>query len=192
MRCRNAKIWLNVQRGGDHELLEANIAIDLQEHLRHCDDCRAFARQQRLQAPAKVSLPVATAPVHASISTDQIMRAVKQRQCVTQQLEDLRQQQRMRIERIRTVGALGVAIGIFTLSSIPLIFLAMLILQTDFVVSILSLLNGVVDVFFILAQYLQNGLTMLTYNNWLLSVVAFAMVVMMGMWLRLMRTPQEV
>jgi hypothetical protein len=189
MRCRNAKIWLNVQRGGDHELLDASTAIDLQEHLRHCDDCRAFAGQQ---VSAKAPLPVATAPVYASISTDQIMRAVKQRQCVTQQLEELRQQQRMRIERIRMVGALGIAIGIFTLSSIPLILLTMLILQTDFVMNTLSLLNGVVDVFFILAQYLQNGLTMLTYNNWLLSVVAFAMVVMMGMWLRLMRTPQEV
>jgi hypothetical protein len=119
------------------------------------------------------------------------MHAVKQQQCITQQLEELRQQQRLRIERMRTIGATTVAIGIFTLSSIPLIVLAMLLLQTDVVMDILLLLKGVIDVFFILTQYLQNGLTMLTYNNWLLSGVAFAMVIMMGMWLRLMRPPQE-
>jgi hypothetical protein len=86
---------------------------------------------------------------------------------------------------------MGVAISIFILSSIPLIILAMLILQTDAVVNTLSVLNNVLDVFFILIQYLQNGLTMLTYNNWLLSGFALAMVVMTGMWLRLMRPPQE-
>jgi len=53
------------------------------------------------------------------------------------------------------------------------------------------LLTGVIEAFIILTQYLQNGLIMLMYNNWLLSGVAFALVVMMGMWLRLMRPPQE-
>jgi hypothetical protein len=188
MRCRDAKIWLNVQRDGDLELPTGTIATDLQKHLCHCHACRAFAKQQ---SSVEILFPIPTAPVQASISTDQIMYAVKQQQCITQQLEELRQQQRLRIERMRTIGATTVAIGIFTLSSIPLIVLAMLILQTDVVMYILSLLNDVVDVFFILTQYLQNGLTMLTYNNWLLSGVAFAMVVMMGMWLRLMRPPQE-
>jgi hypothetical protein len=188
MRCRNAKIWLNAQRDGDLELPTDTIATDLQEHLRECAVCREFARQQ---PPVKVPLPVPTAPVQASISTDQIMYAVKQQQRVTQQLEELRQRQHLRIERIRTIGAMGVAIGIFTLSSIPLILLAMLLLQSDVAMNTLTLLNGVVDVFFILTQYLQKGLSMLAYNNWLLSAVALAMVVMMGMWLRLMRPPQE-
>jgi|SRR5216110_1462210 len=188
MRCRDAKIWLNVQRDGDLELPTDPIATDLQKHLRQCDVCRAFAQQ-----PSSVEVPftVPTAPVQASISTDQIMHAVKQQQYITQQLEELRQQQCLRIERIRTIGATGIALGIFTLSSIPLILLAMLLLQADIVMNMLSWLNGVVDVFFILTQYLQNGLTMLTYNSWLLSAVAFAMVVLMGMWLRLMRPPQE-
>ena len=188
MRCRDAKVWLNAQRDGDLDLLTSTIATDLQKHLRHCAACQAFDRQQ---SSVEVPFPIPTAPVHASISTDQIMHAVKQQQHITQQLEELRQQQCLRIERIRTIGATGVAIGIFTLSSIPLILLAMLLLQADVVMNMFSLLNGVVDVFFILTQYLQNGLTMLTYNNWLLSAVAFAMVVLMGMWLRLMRPPQE-
>jgi hypothetical protein len=188
MRCRDAKIWLNVQRDGDRELPTGIIATNLQEHLRQCNACQVFAREQ---SPVEVPLPIPTAPVHASISTNQIMQAVKQQQHITQQLEELRQQQCLRIERIRTIGATGVALGIFALSSIPLILLALLFLQADVVMNALSLLKGVVDVFFILTQYLQNGLTMLTYNNWLLSVIAFAMVVLTGMWLRLMRPPQE-
>jgi hypothetical protein len=186
MRCRDAKIWLNVQRDGDLELPTDTIATDLQKHLCQCNVCREFARQQ-----SSVEVLFPTVPVQASISTDQIMYAVKQQQCITQQLEELRQQQCLRIERMRTIGATTIAISIFTLSSIPLIVLAMLILQTDVVMHTLSLLNDVVDVFFILTQYLQNGLTMLTHNNWLLSGIAFAMVIMMGMWLRLMRYPQE-
>jgi hypothetical protein len=188
MRCRDAKIWLNVQRDGDLELPTGTIATDLQKHLRQCDVCQTFARQQsHVESP----LPISTAPVYASISTDQIMHAVKRQQRITQEFEELRERQCMRIERMRTVGATGVAIGIFALSSIPLILLAMLLLQADVVMDTLSLLNGVVDVFFILIQYLQNGLSILMYNNWLLSAVAFAMVVLMGMWLRLMRPPQE-
>jgi predicted anti-sigma-YlaC factor YlaD len=188
MRCRDAKIWLNAQRDGDLELPTDTLATHLQKHLRQCDDCRAFAQQS---SSVEIPFPISTAPVQASISTDQIMHAVKKQQYITQQLEELREQQCLRIERIRTIGAMGVALGIFTLSSIPLILLAMLFLQADIVMNILSLLNGVVDVFFILTQYLQSGLTMLAYNNWLLSAVAFAMVVLMGMWLRLMRPPQE-
>jgi hypothetical protein len=188
MRCRDAKIWLNVQRDGDLELPTDTIATELQQHLRRCNVCRAFAGQQ---SSVEVPFHMPTAPLQASISTDQIMHAVKQQQYITQQLAELRQQQCLRIERMRTIGATGVAISIFALSSIPLLFVAMLLLQTDVVMNILALLNGVIEVFIILTQYLQNGLIVLRYNDWLLSGVAFALVVMMGMWLRLMRPPQE-
>jgi hypothetical protein len=53
------------------------------------------------------------------------------------------------------------------------------------------LLSGIIDVFIILGQNLQEDLTALTRNSWLLSGMAFAVVVMMGVWLRLMRYPQE-
>ncbi len=84
------------------------------------------------------------------------------------------------------------AISFFTLSSIPLLLLAITIIQTDLVLKALTLLNGVIDTLIILSQYLQTGLTVVTRNTWLLSGVAFACVIMMGMWLRLMRQPQEV
>jgi hypothetical protein len=42
-----------------------------------------------------------------------------------------------------------------------------------------------------LTGYLQAGLTLITSQTWLLSGVALVVVVMMGMWLRLMRIPRE-
>jgi len=58
-------------------------------------------------------------------------------------------------------------------------------------VKALSLLSSGIDILFVSAQYFQIGLTLVTRNNWLLSAVAFSVVIMMGMWLRLMRPPQE-
>jgi hypothetical protein len=55
----------------------------------------------------------------------------------------------------------------------------------------LSIASNLIDVCVILLQYLQMGLTLLTRDDRLLLGVAFVLVVMMGMWLRLMRYPQE-
>src|SRR5262245_4503804 len=82
MRCRDAKIWLNDQRDGDLELPTVTIVTDPQKHLSQCDPCRDSARQQ---SSVEVPLHIPTTPVQASISTDQIMRAVKQQQRITQQ-----------------------------------------------------------------------------------------------------------
>jgi predicted anti-sigma-YlaC factor YlaD len=185
MRCRDARQWLDAQRDGD---LAAADAQALKEHLQYCSSCRSFEEHiQHLDMLLCKSAP----PVRTGITTDRIMLAIQQQKRITQQLEDIRKQQKSRMEHMRSVGAACVAIGLFTLSSIPLLLLAMLIVQTDLMVKVLYLLNGVIDIFIILAQYLQIGLTMVTRNNWLLSGIAFAVVVMMGMWLRLMRPPQE-
>ncbi|MBV9229009.1 MAG: zf-HC2 domain-containing protein [Chloroflexi bacterium] len=186
MRCRDAKRWLGAQRDGD---LAQPDAQALEEHLHNCAACRAFEQCQRRLDTMLVH--TSTPRMHTSISTDHIMLAIQQQRRITQQLEDIRQQQQSRMERMRTVGAACAAIGFFTLSSIPLLLLAVTIIQTDLVVKILPLLTGVIDLFVILAQYITIGLTLVTRDNWLLSGVAFAVVVMMGMWLRLMRYPQE-
>lgn len=186
MRCQDARRWLSIQRD-DHEAQVDTQA--LQEHLRQCPGCLAFEKRQRRLDNA---LHPATAPVYTSISTERIMLAVQRQARITQQLEDIRQQQQSRVARWRTVGAALVAIGIFTLSSIPLLALAIIIIQTDLAVKAVLLLGSVIDMFVVLGQYLQPGLTQITHDNWLLSGVAFVMVVMMGMWLRLMRHPQEV
>lgn len=119
------------------------------------------------------------------------MQAVLQQSRIIQQLEELHAQQQLRMARLRTIGTLLAAIGFFTLGSLPLLVLAIAIIQTDLVVKALSLLSSSIDILFVIGQYLQLGLTLVTHNNWLLSFVAFSVVVMMGMWLRLMRPPQE-
>ena len=184
MRCRDAKQWLINQRD---DLSQSERAM-LQEHLKQCPDCHA-AEQQLPQIESL--LRTSALRVRPSVSTEKIMQAVQQQRQIWQQLEALRTQQQIRMARLRTVGTALAAIVFFTLSSLPLLILAIAIIQTDLLVKALSLLSSVIDTLFVVAQYLQVGLTLLTHNNWLLSAVAFSVVVMMGMWLRLMRPPQE-
>ncbi|GER88377.1 hypothetical protein KDW_25390 [Dictyobacter vulcani] len=194
MRCRDAKEWLSAQHDDERESSQSGA---LQEHLLHCASCRTFAQEQRrfdamlgsLNKRVTTTTPPLVRP--ASISTDQIMRAIQQKKQITSQLEDLRQQQKIRVARMRTVGAVSAALGLLTLSSIPLLFLIVAIIQTDLALKTLSLFNGVIDEGIVLGEYIQPGLTLVTRDNLLLSGLAFAVVVMMGMWLRLMRAPQE-
>jgi hypothetical protein len=184
MHCRDAKKWLITGR----EHLSPSEMATLQEHLRQCPHCQATEqRLHRLQAVLPPSVP----RVYPSVSTEKIMQAVLQQSRITQQLEELRTQQQLRTARLRTVATLLAAIGFFTLGSLPLLILAIAIIQTDLVVKALSLLSSAIDILFVIGQYFQLGLTLVTRNNWLLSVVAFSVVIMMGMWLRLMRAPQE-
>ncbi len=195
MRCRDANFWLIAQRDGD---LEPSHAKALQDHLAHCDSCRIGAHEQRHfeviigSIDSRVSNTDTPLVRPASISTDQIMRAIQKQKHITSQLEDLRRQQQLRVSRMRTVGTVSAALGFLIVSSIPLLFLVIVFLQTDLALNALSLLNGVIDGGIVLGQYVQTGLTLVTSDNWLLSGLAFAVVVMMGMWLRLMRSPQEV
>ncbi len=184
MYCRDAKQWLITQ----HEHLSQAETATLQEHLKQCPDCHAV--EQRLHRIEAV-LPPAAPCVCPSVSTEKIMQAVLQQSRIAQQVEELRTQQQLRMARLRTVATLLAAIGFFTLGSLPLLVMAIAIIRTDLVVKALSLLSNVIDILFIIGQYSQIGLTLLMRNNWLLSVVAFFVVVMMGMWLRLMRPPQE-
>ena len=185
MRCRDAKQWLITEC----EKLSQSERATLQEHLKQCPDCHAAEKRlHRIEAVLRPSAP----RVCPSVSNEKIMQAVLQQSRITQQLEELRTQQQLRIVRFRTVGTLLAAIGFFTLGSLPLLILAIAIIRTDLAVEALSLLSSVIDILFIIGQYSQIGLTLVTRNNWLLSVVAFSVVVMMGMWLRLMRPPQEV
>lgn len=189
MRCRNARAWLSARRDINSSLPEAQM---VREHLDQCASCRAFeGRQRQIEARLVATAPKAPPVCPASISTDKIMRAIQQQKRISQQLEDLQQQQQMRIARMQTVGAVSAALGFFTLSSVPLLFLAITITQTDLALKTLTVLNDFIDVLIIIGQYLQIGLILVTRNNWLLSAMAFAVVVMMGMWLRLMRPPQE-
>ena len=183
MRCRDAKQWLITQR----ENLSQSEAATLQEHLKHCPVCRAY--EQRLRSLNTLLLTPAPR-VYSSISTERIMLAVQQQKRISQQLEDIRTQQRSRMARMGAVGVPLAAIILFTLVSFPLLLLALAILQPDLLGQTLPLLSDVVGVLIVLVQYFQAGLTIITRDNRLLLGVAFVLVVMMGMWLRLMRHPQ--
>jgi len=92
---------------------------------------------------------------------------------------------------MRIIGTSVIALGIFLLSCLPALAIALMMLQPGVAQATLAFLGGTVDILIVLAQYIQTGLTLVTYNTWLLLAVAFAVVVMMVMWLRLMRYPQE-
>jgi predicted anti-sigma-YlaC factor YlaD len=186
MHCRNARKWLSAQRD---EGLELSLA--LQEHLRECEACHMLAQHQHSLDSLLRTQPPQLSLQKSALSTAQIMSAVQLQKRITQQLEDIRRQQQTRVESMKKIGITGLAGTVFVLSCVPLIVLTISLLQTDFMVSAVSTLSNTIDIFIILAQYLQTGLTLFTRNNWVLSGGAFAVVVMMGMWLRLMRPPQE-
>lgn len=185
MRCHDAKLALAAQRDGD--LAQSDILL-LQDHLKQCRVCRTY--QQHLQRLEGAFCP-ATACAYSPIPTERIMQAVQQQRRITQQLEDLRTQQRSRLAHLRILGPSLVAVAVLSLGSVPLLLYALASVEPHLMVKVLALLSDVVGVLIIFGQYLQAGLTLITLNNWLLSATAFVLVVMMGMWLRLMRYPQE-
>ncbi len=186
MRCRDAKEFIAAQRDGD---LAESEASSLREHLKECSECRAFEQQLR----SIDSLLCSSAPrTRVHVSTEHIMLAVEEQRRISQQLEDIRSQQQSRVARLRPMGAGLAALVFFTLGSIPLLLLAITIIQSDLVVkAVSSPFTVVIDMLFISGKYLQEGLAWATRNNLLLSAMAFAFVVMMGVWLRLMRYPRE-
>ena len=193
MRCRDVKQVLAHERDMDDTDASA-----FQAHLATCIDCRAFEQRQQtmdalLKASPKTAHPVVvhTFANTGHVSTNSIMQAVQQRKQISQQLETLHEQQRCRVARLRKGGAAFAAITFFTLGSIPLLLLAITLVQTDLMVHLLLVLSKVVDVLYVLGQYIQIGLTIVTRNSLLLTGVGFVVVLMMAMWLRLMRPPQE-
>ncbi len=185
MRCRDARLWLAAQRDGD--LVEAD-ELKLQEHLKQCPACRTFEQHQHCLNTLLIS---PTPRSYSSVSTERIMLAVERQQRISRQLQDIQAQQQSRIARMRGIGTFLAAITFFTLGSIPLLLLALTIVQPDLLEKTLSFLSDGVGALIVLAQYLQTGLTLLSSDNRLLLSTAFVVVVMMGMWLRLMRHPQE-
>lgn len=185
MRCSEAKQGLAAQRDG--ELAQSDITA-LQDHLKQCPACRAY--EWRLRS-INTTLLSPTPRSFSSVSTDRILLAVEHQKRISRQLQDIQTRQQSRMARMRVIGLPLAAIVFFALGSIPLLLLALAIVQPDLLVNTLSLLGDVVSVLIILAQYLQAALVFITLDNRLLLTVAFVLVVMMGMWLRLMRHPQE-
>ncbi len=187
MRCQEARRLMAARRDGDLSLT-ASDASALQEHLKDCSQCRIY--EQHLQL-LQTSLLSPAYRVHSSISTERIMRAVQQRERITRQLEDIRAQQQTRMARMGKVAIPLVALLVFIVGSVPLLLLALFIIQPDLLDTLLLTLGNVVFGLIILGQYVQAALALVTGDSRLLAIVALGLVVMMGMWLRLMRPPQE-
>ena len=185
MRCRDAKVWLTAQR--ENDLVQSEVTA-LQEHLKHCSACHTH-EQHHQRMDHVLNSP--TSRMFTSISTERIMQAVERQKRITEQLEDLRTQQRTRIARLRIFTPGFATLTYLSMGFISLLLLALLIFNTDIVVNVLESFGGVIDTLVILAQYLQSGLALVLHQEWLLSAMALVLVIMMGMWLRLMRHPQE-
>src|SRR5438067_1347806 len=139
MRCRDARLQLAAQRDGDPTSVDA---AKLEEHVQHCPACRAYEqRQHYLQTLLKVSSPRTS----GSISTDQILLAVQRHKRVTQQLEDIRTQQQLRIARIRIIGVPLAVMLFFTLGCIPLLLFALTIVQPDMLEKTLAFSSALID-----------------------------------------------
>lgn len=198
MHCRDAKLTLVAQSEGD---LVQSDSLALQEHLKLCPACRAYQQHQHslnalfCTGRADARKTPRTEPLspqgHTSISTARIMCAVQQHRRISQQLEDIHMRQCQRFASLRIIGSVLVAMIAFTLVSMPLLLLITVIVQPSLLVNLLDWLSAIVSVLIVLVQYLQIGLTLVTRNDWLLSATALVLVVMMGMWLRLMRHPRQ-
>ncbi|HLX55536.1 MAG TPA: hypothetical protein VKR83_00785 [Ktedonobacteraceae bacterium] len=185
MRCRDAKYRLTAQR--ETESAQSEV-VQLQEHLEQCSGCHSFERRQ---AYLDTLLAPSPSRMYPSISTERIMQAVERQKRITRQLENIQARQQARLARMgkagpKIAGLMFLFTGVLTIG-----LLSLFLFQPDLFMAILSTLGGVIAVFYMLAQYLQAGLTLITSQNWLLSGVALGIVVMMGLWLRLMRYPGE-
>jgi hypothetical protein len=185
MRCRDAKVWLTAQREND---LKQSQVTAFHEDVKHRSACHTH---EQYYQRTDFGLNSPTPRMFTSISTERIMQAVERQKRITEQFEDLRTQQRTRIARLRIFTPRFATLTYLSMGFISLLLLALLIFNTDIVVNVLESFGGVIDILAILAQYLQSGLAFVLHQEWLLSAMALVLVLMMGMWLRLMRHPQE-
>jgi hypothetical protein len=184
MRCHNAKYRLTAQHEGD---LAQPETLPVQEHQVGSHNCHSYERpQQRVDTMLKPPSPRQYQP----ISTGRIMQAVQQQQQITRQLEDIRIQQKTRLARLRILPPL-IALAFSIIGGLAVLALGLAFFQPDVLVKILGLVGDGIEVVFLIVQYLQTGLAFITRNNMILSGIALVLVVMMGMWLRLMRYPRE-
>jgi len=132
--------------------------------------------------------PSSAPRAYPCISTERIMRAVEQQRRITDQLDGLRAQQRVRSGRVipKIVGSMFalVVVGIIGL-------LALFLFQPDLFLAFLSFSSGIIDIILQLARYLSSWLVFIASQGWLQAGAGLVIVIMMGIWLGLMRPPRE-
>lgn len=185
MRSRDVNDRLNVQRAS-HPARPVEHETIAQRHER-------FSCQQSDQQVEQSSqeLEMLSSPLYPSISTERIMRAVEHQKRITQELDDLcaRQQQRavlLRRTSVRLIIGVSVSLG-----GLALAFILLSLFRPDMLVRLLGLLGDTIAMLVALTDGIRSALLLIPANSWLLSGVALVIVLMVGVWLRLMRFPQE-
>lgn len=130
-------------------------------------------------------------PLYPGISTERIMQAVEQQRRVSQQLEDLRLQQKQRTAILRKGGLKVLAVLWVMTGLLAIVFAVLLLARPDLLARLIDALSGVFTVIFVLEEELKRGLSLIPSSSWLLSGAALLVVLMMGLWIRLMHCPQE-
>lgn len=185
MRCRDAKQQLTAQRETEPDQSDV---LYLQEHLKRCPGCHSFERRQTY---LNTLLKSESSRVYRVISTERIMQAIEQEKRISQQLEHIQSRQQARLARVGKAGPKIAGLAFLVTGALAVGLFALFLFQPEVFIFLLSALSGFIDALYLLAGYLQAGLTLITSQTWLLSGVALVVVIMMGMWLRLMRYPRE-
>ncbi len=185
MRCRDAKQQLTAQRETAPDQLDI---LHLQEHLKRCPDCFSFKQRQ---AHLNTLLKSEPSSMYRVIPTERIMQAIERERRISQQLEHIQNRQQARLARMGKAGPKIAGLVFLVTGALVVGLFTLFLFQPDSFISLLSTLSGFIDTLYVLVGYLQAGLMLITSQSWLLSGVALVVVVMMGMWLRLMRYPRE-
>ena len=187
MRCRDAKHRLSAQRETGPDQSESDV-LQLREHVERCSGCRSFDRRQ---TNLNTLLQPEPARLYRVIPTERIMRAVEREKRISQQLEHIQSRQQARLARVGRAGLRITGAAFLVTGALVIGLLALFLFLPEVFISLLSQLSGFIDALYDLAAFLQAGLTLVSSQNWLLSGVALVVVVVTGVWLRLMRNPRE-
>lgn len=147
--------------------------------------------ESRNQEQPTSLLETSPSRTYPSISTERIMRAVEQQKRITQQLEDLRTQQKQRTAFLRVAGLRFVAGVLGLLGLVASVLVILFFFQPGMLARTLTMLSGVIALLVAVEESIKTDLSLIPSNSWLLSGAALMVVLMMTMWLRLMRHPRE-
>lgn len=180
MRCHDAKRGLTAPRG-------ERSAQPMEQSRRGEDVCTSvYSSNQDTSLPETPSSRLC-----AGISTERIMHAVERQRRITQQLNALRTQQEQRMAFLRSTGLKFVMWVGCTLVILASVFAVLSMFQPVLLVRTLTLFSGFIALLLAAGVDIQEGLSLIPSNNWILSGAALVVVLMMVMWLRLMRHPHE-
>jgi hypothetical protein len=119
------------------------------------------------------------------------MQAVEEQRRVSQQLEDLRLQQQRRAAYLSRAGLKCIVVLWCLLGALAGGFVLLLFLEPALLDRTLNALGDTIAFLVILAEQIKLALSLIPSSSWTLSAAALLVVLMMGLWIGLMRHPQD-